>query len=57
MRRGKPLHGTSGSIQWRATPLVDNCFYLDLPGVVQEDVKAIEATLADGTVRDYSFPQ
>jgi hypothetical protein len=40
---------------WRAVPLHDNGFYLDLPNVAQADVGMVEATLSDGTVQQHDI--
>jgi len=40
---------------WRAVPLHDNGFYLDLPNVAQTDVGVVEATLSDGTVQRHDI--
>jgi len=40
---------------WRAVPLHDNGFYLDLPNVAQTDVGIVEAKLADGTIQQHNI--
>jgi len=35
--------------EWRSVPLFNNGFYLDVPGVRNEQVGIVEATLADGS--------
>jgi hypothetical protein len=36
---------------WRAVPVVNNSFYLDLPGTANKSVVVVEATLEDGSVQ------
>jgi len=40
---------------WRNVPLSGNGFYLDLPGVAQSDVGAVEATLANGSTQSHDM--
>lgn len=37
--------------EWKSVPLNNNGLYLDLPGLMHEQVGIVEATLADGTVQ------
>lgn len=40
---------------WHSVPVRGNGFYLDLPGIDQEQVGLVEATLADGTVQEHNI--
>lgn len=40
---------------WRAVPVANNGFYLDLPGVARDQLGAAEATLTNGAVQRYNL--
>jgi hypothetical protein len=42
--------------QWRRVPVVNNGFYLYLPGMRFHQIGAFEATLTDGSTQTYAWP-